>query len=123
MAKLLSQHVGVGSAENIVVIKMSLVAVISQEKPNLYVSHCPVLDLYSQGSTSQEAKKNIIEATQLFIESCFKRDTLARVLKARGFSSPHQKQRKQKLNPASALNATNSQQISIPAEFPLLAYG
>lgn len=55
--KLSNQHIGVNSTENIISIKMLLAAVISQEKSNLYVSYCPVLDLYSQGSTSQEAEK------------------------------------------------------------------
>lgn len=121
--KLSNQHIGVNSTENIISIKMLLAAVISQEKSNLYVSYCPVLDLYSQGSTSQEAEKNITEAILLFIESCVKRDTLTKVLKDCGFSSPHQKQRKRKLNPAPELTATNARQISIPTELPMLVYG
>jgi predicted RNase H-like HicB family nuclease len=50
-----------------------------------YVSWCPVLDVYSQGETRERALENIIEATQLFLMSCFERGTLATVLKRQGF--------------------------------------
>ena len=50
-----------------------------------YISHCPVLDVYSQGPTQEEAIRNIVEAVQLFIESCFSRGCLDQVLKDCGF--------------------------------------
>ena len=51
-----------------------------------YVSYCPPLDVYSQGKTKEEAIKNLIEASILFIESCFKRGTLNVVLNELGFN-------------------------------------
>ena len=50
-----------------------------------YVSYCPALDLFSQGPSEKEATKNIVDAIQLFLESCFIRGTLERVLKDCGF--------------------------------------
>ena len=45
----------------------------------------PNLDVTSQGRTQQEAEHNLIEAAQLFIESCFERNVLDEVLKNCGF--------------------------------------
>ncbi len=50
------------------------------------IASCPVLDVHSQGRSEEEAKRNIVEALQLFIESCFERGTLDDVLKEAGFS-------------------------------------
>lgn len=55
--------------------------VIYKEKPGTYVSYCTVLDLYSMGRTRKEARKNIIEAAELFVGSCLERGTLGKVLK------------------------------------------
>ena len=51
-----------------------------------YISHCPLLDVYSQGSTQDEALENIVEALELFIESCYSRGCLDEVLKDCGFA-------------------------------------
>jgi predicted RNase H-like HicB family nuclease len=50
-----------------------------------FVSYCPPLDLFSQGVTRVEAKKNIKEAARLFILDCYERGTLEKVLKECGF--------------------------------------
>ena len=50
-----------------------------------YISHCPALDVFSQGETKEEALDNLAEALQLFVESCHARGTLDAVLKERGF--------------------------------------
>ena len=50
-----------------------------------YVAHCPALDVYSQGDTEQDALDNLNEALRLFVESCYLRGTLERVLKDCGF--------------------------------------
>ena len=52
-----------------------------------FIAACPVLDVYSQGTTDAKAKKNLIEALQLFIESCYERGTLDQVLKESGFDT------------------------------------
>jgi predicted RNase H-like HicB family nuclease len=44
------------------------IAVITHEK-NWYVAHCVELGVVSQGKTSEEAKANLKEAVELYIES------------------------------------------------------
>jgi predicted RNase H-like HicB family nuclease len=50
-----------------------------------YIASCPPLDLTTQGRTEEEAKKNLVEASQLFIISCLERGTLDQALKELGF--------------------------------------
>lgn len=56
------------------------------QKPGWFVASFPALDVSSQGRTKGEAESNLIEATQLFLESCFELGTLDEVLKGCGFS-------------------------------------
>jgi predicted RNase H-like HicB family nuclease len=55
------------------------------KKSERYVSSCPVLDVYSQGDTLEQAKKNLSEALSLFFISCYERGTLETVLRNCGF--------------------------------------
>lgn len=59
--------------------------VCTKKDGDFYVSYCPPLDIYSQGHTKEEAFKNIKEAVNLFIVSCFERGTLDKALKECGF--------------------------------------
>lgn len=52
---------------------------------DVYVSHCPIFDVCSQGDTEEEAKKNIIEAVSAFLISCYENGTLDEVMKESGF--------------------------------------
>ncbi len=54
------------------------------EEADVHVGYCPLLNLYSQGTTSDEAEKAIIDAAQQFIAISYKRNTLGRVLRNRG---------------------------------------
>ena len=68
--------------------KMELSAklpVCLKKEDEVYIAHCPVLDVYSQGYSEEEAKNNLIEAIVLFFQSCIKRGTLDAVLKESGF--------------------------------------
>lgn len=56
-----------------------------------HISCCPVLDVWSQGETEEKAISNLIEATQLFLVSCFDRGTLEKVLKDCGFTAVKKK--------------------------------
>lgn len=47
---------------------MKLTALIEREGDE-YVSHCPELDIASQGKSIEEARDNLKEALQLFFES------------------------------------------------------
>lgn len=67
---------------------LNLPAVFEQEGEWI-VGRFPDLDVTSQGHTRQEAERKLIEATQLFIESCFERNVLDEVLKASGFVPGH----------------------------------
>jgi predicted RNase H-like HicB family nuclease len=58
-----------------------------EKKEHMYVSSCPILDVYSQGKTQKEAIHNIIEALKLFLISCFERNALDAVLKESGFTA------------------------------------
>ncbi len=60
--------------------------VVVKKKNAMWISSCPCLDVISQGGTEEEAKKNIEEALQLFITTCFERGTLEAVMKECGFS-------------------------------------
>lgn len=61
-------------------IKMKVPILVEKDEPG-YISRCPPLDVCSQGETKKQARENLIEAMQLFIESCFERGTLDSVLK------------------------------------------
>ena len=52
----------------------------------LYVSYVPQLDISSCGETVDEARKNIREAAELFIEGLEKNGTLTQVLEEAGFT-------------------------------------
>ena len=45
-----------------------LTAIIERED-DVYVALCPELDIASQGRTVEDARKNLIEALELFFES------------------------------------------------------
>jgi len=51
----------------------------------MVVSHCPILDVHSQGETEDEAVTNLIEAIQIFIESCILHGSIESVLRDCGF--------------------------------------
>ncbi|CAJ2375791.1 MAG: type II toxin-antitoxin system HicB family antitoxin [Gammaproteobacteria bacterium] len=121
----LTQHPA-GGGKNTISIKASLSATIVQKKPNLHVSHCSALGLYSQGETREEAEKNIIEAARLFIESCLERNTLNQALIECGFHNVNQPAmnraaKKKKPKPAPRLTG-NQWEINIPAELPVMVY-
>ena len=54
-----------------------------KKEGDVYVSYCPALDVYSQGDSEDEASANLIEALQLFLQSCYERGTLDAVMKER----------------------------------------
>lgn len=53
---------------------------------SVYVSCCPIFDVYSQGDTEEDAKKNLVEALTGFIITCYEMGTLSEVLRNSGFS-------------------------------------
>ncbi len=63
----------------------------------LYVAKCPLLDVYSQGNNKKEALVHLIEAIQLFVESCFERGTLDQVMRDCGFEFKPEGKRRRKV--------------------------
>jgi predicted RNase H-like HicB family nuclease len=55
-----------------------------------FVSKCDSLPVTTQGATEAEAVANLVEATQLFIESCLSRGTLEAVLRKYGWHPVHE---------------------------------
>ena len=51
-----------------------------------FVSWCPELDVSSVGSTVTEARKNLREAVELFIEEAGKMGTLDEILEESGYN-------------------------------------
>jgi predicted RNase H-like HicB family nuclease len=51
-----------------------------------YVALCPPLDISTQGRTAAEAKRNLLEASELFLVSCIERGTLDQALRELKFS-------------------------------------
>ncbi len=54
-----------------------------------FVASCNSLDVHSQGRDEGEAVRNLVEAIQLFLETCYERGTLEEALKACGFEPLH----------------------------------
>jgi predicted RNase H-like HicB family nuclease len=57
---------------------------ILRKENGWYIAHCPPLDITTQGRT--EAKRNLAEASELFVVSCFERGTFEQALRELGWS-------------------------------------
>jgi predicted RNase H-like HicB family nuclease len=51
-----------------------------------YIAHCPPLDITTQGRTRAEARRNLTEASELFLISCLERGSLDQALRELGFT-------------------------------------
>ena len=73
-----------------------------RKRGKLFIAHCPLVDVTSQGESKKQALEHLIEAIQLFMESCFERGTLDEVLEACGFEfkSEGKKLRKAQARPS-----------------------
>lgn len=58
---------------------------VLKKKDGWHIAHCPPLDITTQGRTEAEAKKNLIEAAELFVTSCFERGTFEQALRELGW--------------------------------------
>jgi predicted RNase H-like HicB family nuclease len=65
--------------------QFELFGVIKKEN-GCYVARCPPLDITTQGKTQAEAKKNLCEASELFVVSCFERGTFEQALRELGWT-------------------------------------
>jgi predicted RNase H-like HicB family nuclease len=80
---------------------------VMKREGDWYVAHCPPLDITTQGRTMPEAKRNLIEASELFIVSCLERGTLDQALKELGLVPLK----------AEPINVANAFPIAIPVPF------
>lgn len=51
---------------------------IIEKEGDSYISLCPQIDIASQGNSIREARKNLLEAIELFFEMASKKEILAR---------------------------------------------
>lgn len=56
-----------------------------EQEGDWILAYCPVLDLYAQGRSNDKALENLNTTIQLFLESCYERNTLDEALKECGF--------------------------------------
>lgn len=90
-----------------------------KKKRNVFVSSCPILDVYSQGESEKRARENIIEAVRLFLTSCYERGTLDQVLKECGFTPVHDGA---KGSPAKSKAQKAMKEVTIPWPFSVPAH-
>jgi predicted RNase H-like HicB family nuclease len=69
-----------------------------------FIAYCPPLDLSTQGKTFEEARGNLIEASQMFLTSCMERGTLDQALKELGFIPLRDKAHEETPLPAGAFS-------------------
>jgi predicted RNase H-like HicB family nuclease len=50
-----------------------------------YIAYCSPLDITTQGRTEEEARRNLAEASELFVVSCFERGTFEQALRELGW--------------------------------------
>ncbi|MGC1122191.1 MAG: type II toxin-antitoxin system HicB family antitoxin [Candidatus Methanofastidiosia archaeon] len=62
-------------------------SIIRKEKRGGYVIFCPELGVYSQGETIEEAKANLTEAVELYLESAKELGILEEILEEVGVRS------------------------------------
>lgn len=61
------------------------------QEGKMYVAYTPQLDISSCGKTLDEAKKNLIEAVNIFLEETSKTGTLKDILSEAGFVKENNK--------------------------------
>ena len=67
-------------------VRFSLQGQIREDKQTeSFVAYCPALDLYSAGQTRPDAKRALESAVDMFVQICFSRNILGRVLHEKGF--------------------------------------
>lgn len=71
--------------DNRILFRLSVPVTVFRED-EIYVAGCRALDVYSQGSTREQARNNVQEALIAFVTSCYERGTLERVLLEAGFT-------------------------------------
>jgi predicted RNase H-like HicB family nuclease len=72
-------------AQSISIAVKVLCTIRRDEEADVFVSHCPVLSVFSQGESQEEAREAIEEAIGLHLKTAYKFDRLDQVLRRAGF--------------------------------------
>lgn len=67
-----------------IAVSLHLSAFVHQQG-DYWEAVCPSLDVFSQGDSEEEAKKNLREAVELWVDSCIERNTLSVALHELGW--------------------------------------
>jgi predicted RNase H-like HicB family nuclease len=70
-------------------ISLCLICTVKRDAGKRWVSGCPALDLFSQGTTEEEAKRCLKKAIEIWVEDCLERGTLDQALREVGFHHVH----------------------------------
>lgn len=112
------EFVAVGKDADAVFLRVQLRAQITKAEIGGYASYCPSLDLYSQGKTVKEARKNIAEAVRLLIEDCVEQGILNEVLSDCGFRLAGDKTKRRRKSSTEMTGRI----VNIPAEIPVAVH-
>jgi len=66
-------------------IELEIKGFVIKDEDGIFSSFCPSLEIYTQGDTEKEAKDNLKEAVELFIEFCDDENILDKELKDLGW--------------------------------------
>lgn len=66
-------------------ISGDLLCTIRRDAPRRWIAGCPALDVYSQGTSEEDAARSLVEAVTAWFESCLERNTLEEALLELGF--------------------------------------
>ncbi len=69
-----------------IIFKLS-VTIRHDEEAGAFVSHCPLLNIFSQGDSEEEAKEAVKEAVSLQLNALYQFDRLHQLLLRSGFTS------------------------------------
>lgn len=59
--------------------------VYCDDQTGLHVGYCPALDIYSQGTSEEEAHQALTDAMIVYVRLCYERGILDNILNGRGF--------------------------------------
>jgi hypothetical protein len=60
-------------------------AIRYDDAAGIHVGWCPMLDIFSQGNSAEQAKQAVMSAATMYLRHCFRRGILNDVLTKRGF--------------------------------------
>lgn len=62
-------------------------AIRYDDSAGVHVGWCPMLDIFSQGTTPDEAKTALTSALTMYLKHCFRRGILDNILRGRGLEA------------------------------------